>query len=52
MAAVAYQPRESYVTLEEYLSIEQRTGERHEWLAGRIYNMAGASAPHMYGSGE
>lgn len=46
MAAVAYQPRENYVTLEEYLSIEERSGERHEWLAGRVYNMAGASAPH------
>jgi Uma2 family endonuclease len=35
-----------YITLEEYLKIEDATGERHDWENGRVYNMAGASYPH------
>jgi Uma2 family endonuclease len=36
-----------YVTLEEYLKIEEETGERYDWENGRIYNMAGAAYPHV-----
>ncbi|HEU4323649.1 MAG TPA: Uma2 family endonuclease [Roseiflexaceae bacterium] len=35
-----------YVTNEEYLALERSGTEKHEYLAGSVYAMAGASARH------
>ena len=34
------------ITVEEYLKLEQDTEIRHEYLAGQIYAVAGASEAH------
>src|SRR5262245_58760844 len=35
-----------YFTEEQYLKIERESGERHEYIDGRIYAMAGESDEH------
>lgn len=42
--AVAWTPR--LLTVEEYLEIERDSEVKHEYYAGRMYAMAGASAEH------
>jgi Uma2 family endonuclease len=39
------QPQPSY-TIEEYLALERQSEERHEYLDGQIYAMAGESLEH------
>jgi Uma2 family endonuclease len=39
------QPKPSY-TIEEYLALERQSEERHEYLDGQIYAMAGESLEH------
>lgn len=36
-----------YITLQEYLKIEEETGLRHEWINGEVRAMAGASPAHV-----
>ena len=33
-------------TVEQYNELERKTGLKHEWHAGRVYAMTGASARH------
>ncbi|UKO99038.1 Uma2 family endonuclease [Nostoc sp. UHCC 0870] len=40
-------PQENYVTAEEYLQLEEHSQEKHEYIDGYIYAMAGASDPHV-----
>jgi Uma2 family endonuclease len=40
------QPKTYYYSLEEYLEIERRAGERSEFIDGEIYAMAGKSGRH------
>jgi Uma2 family endonuclease len=40
-------PQENYVTPEEYLQLEEHSQEKHEYIDGYIYAMAGASDPHV-----
>ncbi|AUT03366.1 hypothetical protein CLI64_24740 [Nostoc sp. CENA543] len=41
-------PQENYlVTPEEYLQLEEQGQEKHEYINGYIYAMAGASDPHV-----
>jgi Uma2 family endonuclease len=44
--AAAPQTKRSGYTVEEYLAIERATGERHVYLDGEIFAMAGASPEH------
>lgn len=46
MAAAPETFSKHYITLEEYLKIEESTGERHDWENGQVFNMAGASFAH------
>ena len=38
--------RQKLYTPEEYLTFERQTEEKHEWLDGEIYAMAGSSPSH------
>ena len=40
---LAYKP---YFTADEYLAFEQESGEKHEYIHGEIYAMAGGTAAH------
>jgi Uma2 family endonuclease len=40
-------PQENYVTPAEYLQLEEHSQEKHEYIDGYIYAMAGASDPHV-----
>lgn len=40
-------PRENYITPSEYLQLEEESCEKHEYIDGYIYAMAGASDPHV-----
>lgn len=42
---MATQPQHLY-SPEEYVALEQRLGVKHEYHAGQVFEMAGASAPH------
>jgi Uma2 family endonuclease len=46
------EPHASRVTPAEYLEYERRSEEKHEYLAGRIYAMAGGSPKHNLVSGN
>ena len=46
---LAYKP---YFTADEYLAFEQESGEKHEYIHGEIYAMAGASDAHVTVSGN
>lgn len=37
----------SFITEDEYVALEARAEEKHEYFAGRIYAMAGASPDHV-----
>ncbi len=41
-------PAVSYITPDDYLEIEVRSLEKHEYFEGRIYDMAGASFDHNF----
>lgn len=41
-------PAFNYITPNEYLEIEVRANEKHEYFDGRIYNMGGASFDHNF----
>jgi Uma2 family endonuclease len=41
------QPQQSAITVDDYLSGEQRGGVRHEYIGGVVYDMAGASDAHI-----
>jgi Uma2 family endonuclease len=43
---MATQPKPFY-TVEQYLALEQESEEKHEYLAGEIFAMAGASPDHI-----
>ncbi|MEH2042955.1 Uma2 family endonuclease [Nostoc sp.] len=40
-------PQQNYVTVEEYLQIEEKSNIKHEYIDGNIYAMAGALDPHV-----
>ena len=40
-------PQQPYLTLEEYLHLEEQSPVKHEYIDGQIYAMAGASDPHV-----
>lgn len=40
--------QELYITPEEYLRLERASTIKHEYLAGRVYAMAGASPRHVF----
>ena len=40
-------PQSNYLTLEEYLQMEEKSDIKHEYIDGEIYAMAGASDPHV-----
>lgn len=42
----AVEPAVTLVTAEEYLASEREAEERHEWLDGLVYKMAGESPEH------
>ena len=50
-ADVVSEPRE-YVTVEAYLESERDSEVRHEYLAGEVYAMAGASTEHEVVAGN
>jgi len=39
-------PAKPYVSYAEYLELEAKSGAKHEWLDGTVYDMAGASPDH------
>lgn len=39
--------QENYLNPEEYLQLEEKSLEKHEYIDGYIYAMAGASDPHV-----
>jgi Uma2 family endonuclease len=49
MGDPATTPRTSYA---EYLAIEEATGQKHEWLDGQVYAMAGGTPTHSGLSGR
>ncbi len=42
----AKNPKQEYITEQEYLEGEKHAAERHEYVNGRVYAMAGASKRH------
>jgi Uma2 family endonuclease len=40
-------PQQNYVTVEEYLHLEEQSDIKHEYIDGYIYAMAGALDPHV-----
>lgn len=40
------QPHQQFYTVQEYLWEEQHSEEKHEYLKGHVYNMAGGSPEH------
>ena len=46
MTALPQQKAETLYTIEEYLAFEREAEERHEYLDGVIYAMAGESPEH------
>jgi Uma2 family endonuclease len=40
-------PQENYLSPTEYLQLEEHSLEKHEYIDGYIYAMAGASDPHV-----
>lgn len=38
----------SYVSYAEYLELEAHSAERHEWLNGRVFTMAGGTEEHAF----
>ena len=43
---MAEAPRKIQLSYEAYLALEQETGERHEYLDGEAWAMAGGNVPH------
>lgn len=39
-------PAVKYLTVEQYLAMEDAADEKHEYIGGEVYAMAGASFPH------
>ncbi|MBA4185314.1 MAG: Uma2 family endonuclease, partial [Acidobacteria bacterium] len=39
-------PKRKYISPEEYLALERKAVEKHEYFDGEIYEMAGASEEH------
>src|SRR5215813_11045837 len=39
-------PRYNYVSPDEYLTMERKSGEKHEYYKGNVYAMSGASIKH------
>ena len=44
--AMSLQPVQALCTVEDYLALERASEERHEYLDGRLYAMAGESPEH------
>ncbi len=40
-------PQHPYLTIDEYLQLEEQSPVKHEYIDGQIYAMAGASDPHV-----
>ncbi|MEE3716838.1 Uma2 family endonuclease [Tumidithrix elongata RA019] len=40
-------PQSNYMTLEEYLEMEEKSDIKHEYIDGYVYAMAGANDPHV-----
>lgn len=47
MVASPEQTGHHYISLQEYLEIEEESGLRHEWIAGELRAMAGAAPDHV-----
>lgn len=43
---MSFQPVQALYTVEDYLALERASAERHEYLDGRLYAMAGESPEH------
>jgi len=40
-------PEHPYLTPDQYLTMEEQSPIKHEYIDGQIYAMAGASDPHV-----
>ena len=40
-------PQHPYLTIDNYLQLEEQSPVKHEYIEGQIYAMAGASDPHV-----
>ena len=49
---MAEAPRKIQLSYEAYLALEQETGERHEYLDGEAWAMAGGDCPALLRKGE
>ncbi|MEB3829117.1 Uma2 family endonuclease [Phormidium sp. CCY1219] len=43
---MSIQPLQSYLSVEDYLNLEQHSNLRHEYIAGQVYAMSGGSEAH------
>ena len=50
MVAFAHQPVKEWVSLAEYLAIEERTGLKYEWFNGQMWLWGGAPTEAMAGA--
>ncbi len=46
VSEVAMSAERALLTVDEYFALEERTGIKHEYLNGQVYQMSGASIDH------